>query len=591
MGRVLSLAYTTQPGGEQLKFDDLFKDPEPPSATIIPIPPTTAANGTSPYGAKALQEELSILANTGPDSHKRNDQLNISAFKLATLVASGHLDQVTTQQQLRSIALMIGLTPSETDGTLRSAFNAGTQQPRNVPELKVAIQLNGETPNNTEDADANAEKAAAQLLQMQVEQEVHRLKIRELARQQFAQAVAGQASLPPLIRLNDFLAEPDQEQEYLIDQVWPKGGRIVFSAQYKSGKSTARDNAVRCLVDGEPFLGKFNIAPFTDGTIVVIDDELHPDMMRRWMRDQGITNTDRVIVIPMRGHAQTFDITLPEVRTRWATTFRENRAAVVLLDCLRPILDALGLSEDKDAGKFLVAFDEMLQEAGVQEAMVVHHMGHGAERSRGDSRILDWPDATWTLVREDPEDPSSPRYFKAFGRDVDVRESLLSYDEESRRLTVAGGSRKDAAADQAWPEVKAYIQANPDCSANAIEKELGKNNVGQKAVRQAIRNAANSGELTILVTGPGLANLHSLPTSSTSSTSSRRGDEPHLVTSSPRYKDEVEVEVPEANLLDTRPDEPQPGYSNCQQCGAAVFQTIIEATGGYCVACSRKAKT
>jgi hypothetical protein len=66
---------------------------------------------------------------------------------------------------------------------------------------------------------------------------------------------------------------------------------------------------------------------------------------------------------------------------------------------------ALGLDEHREAGRFLVALDTLLADAGIPDAAVIHHMGHVTERSRGDSRIRDWPE--WRLVREDDE-PSSP---------------------------------------------------------------------------------------------------------------------------------------------------------------------------------------
>jgi hypothetical protein len=48
---------------------------------------------------------------------------------------------------------------------------------------------------------------------------------------------------------------------------------------------------------------------------------------------------------------------------------------------MRAILDALGLSEDKDAGKFLTGLDAMLTEAVITDAKVIHHMGHSGERA------------------------------------------------------------------------------------------------------------------------------------------------------------------------------------------------------------------
>jgi AAA domain len=358
-----------------------------------------------------------------------------------------------------------------------------------------------------------AEQEAAFQLAHDVAALAYRMKVRDLARQKIAQGAAAGLTLPAMIGLTEFLATPDPEKKYLIDGVWPKGGRVLFSAQWKSGKSTARDNTVRCLADGETFLGTFAVQPITEGTIVVIDDELHPDTMRRWMRDQGIVNTDRVVVVPLRGHAATFDLTLPEVRALWVQRLRAVQAAVVILDCLRPILDALGLSEDKEAGQFLVAFDAMLQEAGVAEAMIIHHMGHGNERARGDSRILDWGDSLWKLVRDntDEEIPieERARYFTAFGRDVRVRESRLSYDETTRRLTIAGGTRRESKGDEAWPDVREFIQNHPNCSANRIEKDLA-GTYGKEAIRAAINAAEKRGDVHIERTGKGLANLHRL---------------------------------------------------------------------------------
>jgi hypothetical protein len=81
---------------------------------------------------------------------------------------------------------------------------------------------------------------------------------------------------------------------------------------------------------------------------------------------------------------------------------------MLILDCLRPILDATGLKEGNEAGVFLVAFDALLKQAGIAEAGIAHHMGHVGERFRGDSRLGDWPDAEWRLVRHDPDDPASP---------------------------------------------------------------------------------------------------------------------------------------------------------------------------------------
>lgn len=55
--------------------------------------------------------------------------------------------------------------------------------------------------------------------------------------------------------LPDLLAEPDEAPQYLISGLWPSGDRVLFSAHSTKGAMHNRGNAVRCLADGDPFLG------------------------------------------------------------------------------------------------------------------------------------------------------------------------------------------------------------------------------------------------------------------------------------------------------------------------------------------------
>lgn len=318
-----------------------------------------------------------------------------------------------------------------------------------------------------------------------VAEELHRLRVRAEARRQLERAEGGRAARPPIVGLRDFLAAPDDHTDYLIEGVLPTGARAILSAQYKAGKTTAVLNAISSLVDRHPFLGQFQVT--RPARVVLIDDELDSRMLRRWLAQQGINNVDAVRVVALRGSVGTFDIIDPKRREEWADEIRG--ADVVVLDCLRPILDALGLDENRDAGKFLVAFDSLLSEAGASEALIVHHMGHTGERSRGDSRLLDWPDVSWKLIREHPDDPSSARYFSAFGRDVNVPETRLAFDDVSRRLSVAGGSRKETRAGALVDNLVQLLRSQPGLSQNDIEKRM----VGHdaKSVRTAVSMAVD----------------------------------------------------------------------------------------------------
>ncbi|MEU2203030.1 AAA family ATPase [Microbacterium oleivorans] len=309
----------------------------------------------------------------------------------------------------------------------------------------------------------------------------------------------GAEALPPIASLAEMLEEADEDEpQWRVDGLLPAGGRALLAAPHKAGKSTLVGNLVRVLVDGGDFLGTFACNPAR--RVVLIDDELDERTLRRWLRDHGIAHPEAVSIVPLRGRVSSFDIFTSDGRRRWAEHI--GRADVVILDCVRPILDAFGLDENRDAGRFTVALDELLAMIGpsddvAADAIVVHHTGHAGERSRGDSRFLDWPDATWRIAREDVNDPASDRFFAAFGRDVSVAEARLVHDPERRALTLGEGTRKDGRlyrdmTDLA-PKLYAFVKANPGASLTTIVS--GVSGGGDSAKRQTLTVLVEDGQV------------------------------------------------------------------------------------------------
>jgi hypothetical protein len=416
--------------------------------------------------------------------------------------------------------------------------------------------------------------------------ELHRMRVREDAARRLRREKAANQAEPELVMLDDFLAVEDEPVRYRIEGLWPVGGRILPAAQYKAGKTTLRDNLVRALVDGEKFLDAFTVHQ-PRGRIVLIDNELDERMMRSWLRDQRIVNTNRVAVLPLRGKIGSFDILDPDTRARWADKIRAVEGSVVILDCLRPVFDALGLDENKDAGRFLVAFDTLLDEAGAEEAAVIHHMGHVGERSRGDSRLLDWPDVSWRLVRDKAEegevDPSAARYFSAYGRDVNVPEGLLEYEQAGRRLRLVGGSRRDTKAAEILPDLYNVLCKFPKSSKNAIEKALVPQGHTQKDVRAAVALAVRNEVVTISKGSRG-ADLLSISESVTkshfvSSLEARQRGSSEFVSSSiddELNSDELNPRSPTRSEGPTdAPSKDGTGNGTCDHCGGEM--TILRA--------------
>jgi hypothetical protein len=397
----------------------------------------------------------------------------------------------------------------------RAALRGGLQAVHaERPSLRALIAQAeaSEAPTATvPDADPPGETPEQVEFRLQVEQQQLRLWVSDEARKLEQQRKAGSVEIPRPTPGAAFLAVPDEPAHYRIAGLLPLGGRAVVSAQFKSGKSVMMGNLLRSLVDGDPFLGCFTVTP-VEGRVVLVDDELDERTLRRWLREQGIHNLDRFEVISLRGRVSTFDLTNETIRAEWAHNLRAADCAFLIFDCLRPVLDAIGLSEDKESGGFLVALDALARESGITEMAIVHHMGHSSERSRGDSRLRDWPDAEWKIVRDSngEDDPSAPRYFSAFGRDVDVREGALRL--EGRRLTFdADDARKKGSAHRmperipVEPAVEDILSHAADpMSKRQLELALMQEGHAQQPIREALARLADAGFIRVRPRGRAL---------------------------------------------------------------------------------------
>ena len=328
-----------------------------------------------------------------------------------------------------------------------------------------------------------------------VEEETERERARREARRRL-DAETRWPLTPEIVSLEEWLGRPEPVVSWRIENWQPADTRVILTAAFKSGKTTARDNLLRSLADGDPWLGRYTVHPPT-GTIAVLDTEMSRVQMRRWLRDQQIEHGDRVFVAPLRGQSAAFDVLDPDVRATWAGWLRDRGIAYLILDCLRPVLDALGLDESHDAGRFLVGFDALLAEAGIPEGLIIHHHGHSGERSRGDSRLRDWPDVEWRIVRQD-DDPASSRYIAAYGRDVDVPESELLYDVNNRRLRITDGSRQDRAVRAALEAILEVLgKADEPQTGRQVKHALADSDHARNAIDAALRLGVRQGDLTV----------------------------------------------------------------------------------------------
>jgi hypothetical protein len=333
------------------------------------------------------------------------------------------------------------------------------------------------------------------------------LRINHEARRRLDEENRPALALPPIKPFSTWIDEPIDPTRWRIDKLAPVKSRTLLAAQWKAGKTSLVGSLIRALADDESFLDYFNVC-VPARHLVLLDDELDEDMLRDWLRAQNIRDKNAIAeVIPLRGHVASLDILDDHTRDQWVQRLRDQGCDHLILDCLRPVLDACGLDESRDAGQFLLAYDELLSQAGINDSTVVHHMGHSNERSRGDSRLLDWPDVLWKVVRE-TDDPASTRYFSAYGRGVNVPEGRLSYDPHTHRISYIGGSRVNAKVEAAGIALISLLaECGEELSGRAIEDALAGEEHSRKAVRDATGKAIKK-ELVAIKDGARRAKLH-----------------------------------------------------------------------------------
>lgn len=319
-----------------------------------------------------------------------------------------------------------------------------------MPRLTKEQVENAEAQMNWERLESEAEPLPALELAYETREALRRMRATEEARLILRRE--HRPRIPAFKPLEAFLAEPDEADRYRIEGLWPVGGNVLLAAQYKAGKTTMVHNLIRSLVDGTPFLGRFETAPVS-GRVVVLDFEMPEGEARRWLRDIDIERADAVMYVNMRGQASAFDVTDPACRSEWADLLRTVGCQVLVVDCLAPVAAALGF-EEKALGPITQGLTALGVEAGNAEVFLIHHMGHKEDRARGDSGLLGWPDALWNITRPGT-DPAGPRSFSAFGRSVEVPRAPLFFDGQSRILSLldAGPDRPTAAV-----SVDAYVR-------------------------------------------------------------------------------------------------------------------------------------
>lgn len=235
--------------------------------------------------------------------------------------------------------------------------------------------------------------------------------------------------------LAEELALPVDPVRWRITDLLAMNGNAVVVAPRKAGKTTMMGSLIKSLVDGDPFLGRYPVEPA--GNVGLFNYEVPKDQQIAWLRDLGLANPDRVHVLHLRGASMPLNV--PDVRRYVVQWLKDRKIKVWILDPYARAGQGVILNENDNAqaSVFTGLLDEIKSEAGVTELIMPVHSSNktdvesGRETARGAGRVEDWADALIYLTSVEGQ-----RFVRAVGRDVELAETRLHFDQSTRSLTL-----------------------------------------------------------------------------------------------------------------------------------------------------------
>jgi hypothetical protein len=295
---------------------------------------------------------------------------------------------------------------------------------------------------------------------------------------------------------DDFLEESEEKPVEVIEGLHYRGNNTLLVAEFKTGKTTLEINLAQSLVDGTPFLGKYKTyLPY--GKVAFLNYEMDEKQFRSWLNEHEIENTDRIVPLNLRGYRLSFwdDAVMNEL-AQWLF---ENEVGFIIMDpaarAWRGLIENEG--DNIQLSEFFGAIDELKRLGDVSNLLIAAHTPReeGATRARGGGEIEAWPDGNWYLSKVRG---GKVRTLRAEGRDIDLEETALEFDPDTRSLTATGS----VASTKLEAGVEAVVGAVKRYKKFGSTKELAdalKGQTGEK--RKWIKEALDRGLIEVKQNG------------------------------------------------------------------------------------------
>ncbi|WP_270485984.1 ATP-binding protein [Gordonia jacobaea] len=364
---------------------------------------------------------------------------------------------------------------------------------------------------------AEADSRQQRVVQLAIQREMH-LEADEVARRSRA---TRDMRIPPTRSMLDAINHPLPEPAQLVDRLVIGEGVTLLSAQNKTGKSTVGVNLVKSLLDGGDLFGQLATRLPTDAGVGVWNAEVSAATYERWMVEHGLSadHADRLTFFHMSGYA--VDLMLPTWREQAVSWLRDHNVKLWLLDPLSKIYRG-DENSATEVNAWWMAVREIMSQADVPAAFVIHHAGHTDDdkraRARGSSAIEGDPEVVLSYRHGGKPGnfpPDNRRYLSGVGRIDGVVSLTLDYDPETRTLAVDRESQgfttdrqvheDETLARAAWKLLDGAESKRDDGGAWVSKQQIkdADTGFGDKKTLECLSRCVSRGYLVVESTGNG----------------------------------------------------------------------------------------
>ena len=302
------------------------------------------------------------------------------------------------------------------------------------------------------------------------------MDIRALVEAAQAPTVAGGLGL---VTLGDLLNAPEEERDWLVDDMLQAGGFSMMASKPKAGKSTLARCLAIAIAQGRPRLGK-NV---TQGRVIYIAlEEKRAEVSRHFDR-MGAQENDPILSFIDQAPQDAFEQLECEVR--------ERKPALVIID---PLFRFTRIADGNDYAQTTKALEPLLRLARNSGAhvLVTHHSkksgGMDGDEALGSTALFGAVDCLISLKRFDDFRTAYTR--QRYG--TDMEEVVLALDGETGWVDV-NGSRAEADERAMGEAILDFLGQ----TQSATEREITDKVEGRtKLIRTALRALVEAQKIT-----------------------------------------------------------------------------------------------